>query len=100
MPAAPPQTALEEGGGRPALAAPGWTKHRRRKQGKRRLQLLPSTLHPHKGALHLKQLHPLQLPQTPEQHLNKHTGRSAPAGPHFWASRAAGKEYRMFSFTI
>lgn len=34
------------------------------------LQLSPCTLHPHKGARHLKQLHPLQLSQTPEQHLN------------------------------
>ena len=38
-----------------------------------RLQLSSCTLHLHQGALHFKQLHPLQLPQTPEQHLNAHT---------------------------
>lgn len=47
-----------------------------------RFQLMSCTLHPHKGARHLEQLHPLQFTQTPEQHLgarththtNTHTG--------------------------
>lgn len=34
-----------------------------------RLQLSSSTLHLHQGALHLEQMHTLQLPQAPEQHL-------------------------------
>lgn len=38
-----------------------------------RLQLLSCTLHLYLGALHLKQLHPFQIPQTPEQHLHTHT---------------------------
>ena len=37
-----------------------------------RLQTVARTLYPHLGPLHLKQVHPAQVPQAPEQHLDTH----------------------------